>query len=265
VVPFIVSFPVPFDSDLLDIHKEKFRKAKLAIEIILYRVFLLLFLKAPIAIQVISFSEGSTVANYLTIYSTSDISSASDIQGTKVNQNIANAIANLTATGNGTCNITGLSDNMTCSDIASKSSTNYDYCTGVACPTGGSCTSQSSNYTYSCNCTNGYSVSGTLSSKPLVQTCTPNYSSVTVVLAVVIPVACGIIILLLGIFVFFVVRHRGQSKKADVAETDWEWWENQFEGEPDLYQDFNIEVPQENVQYYRNPPTSLGGEPVAFA
>lgn len=83
----------------------------------------------------------------------------------------------------------------------------FNFCSGVACPTGGKCTSQSSDFTYSCNCTDGYSVSGTVSSsKPLVQSCTPSYSPVTVVLAVVIPVVCGIVIILVGIFAFFAVR-----------------------------------------------------------
>lgn len=48
----------------------------------------------------------------------------------------------------------------------------FDYCSGVQCPTGGICTNLSSNYTYSCTCTAGYSVSGTQSSSsPLIQTC----------------------------------------------------------------------------------------------
>lgn len=48
----------------------------------------------------------------------------------------------------------------------------FDYCSGVQCPTGGICANLSSNFTYSCTCTAGYSVSGTQSSSsPLIQTC----------------------------------------------------------------------------------------------
>lgn len=56
VVPCVVKFPLTFEPDLLNQHSEKFRKAKLSIETLLYNAFLLVLKKAPIAIQVISFS-----------------------------------------------------------------------------------------------------------------------------------------------------------------------------------------------------------------
>lgn len=82
----------------------------------------------------------------------------------------------------------------------------YDYCSGVKCPTGGKCTSLSANFTYNCNCTDGYDVTGILSaSNPLIQSCGPSIS-VAVVLAIVIPIAFGILVILIIICVVFFVR-----------------------------------------------------------
>jgi hypothetical protein len=240
VMPYAVTFPIDFVSALLDSHSEAFRKAKLSIEAILLKAFILVLKQTPTAVEVISFSSGSTIANYLTIIPTSStFSSVNSILAKVSDTDIVNAITSLTKTSDGKCNITGVL--VDCSQIYSKLSTSFDYCSGVQCPTGGNCTNLYSNYTYSCTCIDGYSVSGTLSSSsPLLQSCTPNYSMATVVIAVVIPVACGIVIILLGIFFFFVMRHRYLSNK-ELSEAELVDELN-----------FEVEVLGENVQHYRN-------------
>ena len=55
-MPGVLTFPVAWVSALSDSHSEAFRKAKLSLEDILFKAFFNLLSKAPIAVEVISFS-----------------------------------------------------------------------------------------------------------------------------------------------------------------------------------------------------------------
>ena len=55
-MPGVITFNVDWNSDLSNSHSNAFLKAKLALEKVLFQAFLYLLAKAPIAVQVISFS-----------------------------------------------------------------------------------------------------------------------------------------------------------------------------------------------------------------
>jgi hypothetical protein len=69
----------------------------------------------------------------------------------------------------------------------------------------------------------------------------------------VIPVACGIVIVLVGIFVFFAVRHFNGplvGKTPLVSETVSV---DQVPDVADVLGPIDLEVPRLHVEYYRNP------------
>lgn len=98
-----------------------------------------------------------------------------------------------------------------------------------------------------------------MSQSPLVQTCAVNSDTVTVILAVVIPVCAGVALLLAATVAVLVLLHRRRLKelnrqKALVNDIIPVGVQNGPEAdELELDTGLDIQVPRPNVQYYRNP------------
>lgn len=88
----------------------------------------------------------------------------------------------------------------------------YNYCLGVTCPVGAVCNNVSASNTYSCTCGSDYTLSGTISSTPLIQACTATGNQL-IVFAILIPIIIGGGLLLLLLFLVFVCRHRMNRAK----------------------------------------------------
>lgn len=173
------------------------------------------------------------VANSIVAYSTEVYSSvaelAKSINSTQFQSTFTEILSKST---NGSCVINGLTNTTTanCSAIKAEMATtsklyfcisvfsslqicslplhtDFNFCSSSStCPAGSYCTSLPSSYTYSCKCYSNYSVSGIVSSSPYIEKCTASTDTVVVVIAIVIPIVCGIAIFLLLIFTVFVVR-----------------------------------------------------------
>ena len=113
-----------------------------------------------------------------------------------------------------------------------------------------------------------YSVSGTLAQSPLVQSCVVNSDTVTVILAVVIPVCAGVALLLVVVGVVLVVLHRRRTQALkhqeaivdDLAPVGMPGGGEGELGTLDLDTALGIQVPRPSVQYYRNPAAQFGFE-----
>ena len=92
---------------------------------------------------------------------------------------------------------------------------------GITCPAGGVCSNVTANNTYSCTCGSNYTISGTISNSPLIQTCTAT-GNLLVIFAILVPIIVGaVVLLLLVLFVLVCCCCVKRKQKKEEPLANW--------------------------------------------